>query len=329
MARTALITGVTGQDGSYLAELLWQKGYKVYGLVRRLSSPNYERIEHLLDRITLLTGDLLDQSSLSLAIDKATPDEIYNLAAMSHVGESFRQPVAAGEYNGLGVVRLLEAIRLSGARVRFYQASTSELFGNAKVSPQNEETPFHPVSPYSVSKLYGHMAVNLYRTAYNLHASCGILFNHESPRRGLDFVTRKITNAVARIKYGLQDKLSLGNLNACRDWGFAGDYVEAMWLMLQQDRPDDYVIATGSTHAVADFAAKACEVAGLPLPWHNYVDCDPEMIRPKDVDLLVGDASKAHKVLGWYPKMSFSELVACMVQADLQRVAPERQRAYV
>lgn len=326
MGKVALITGITGQDGSYLCEFLLQKGYRVFGLVRRSSAPNYERIAHILDSITLLTGDLLDQSSLSLAIDTARPDEIYNLAAMSHVGESFKQPVATGEYNGLGVVRLLEAIRLTGAPIRFYQASTSELFGNTEESPQNEHTRFCPRSPYGISKLYAHHSVINYREAHGMFCCSGILFNHESPRRGLDFVTRKITNAVARIRYDLQDKLSLGNLNAYRDWGFAGDYVEAMWLMLQQLIPDDYVIATGSTHSVADFAAKACEVAGLRYPWHNYVDYDPALTRPSDVELLVGDASKARERLGWYPRVTFSDLVGMMVQADMRLIAQQEKK---
>jgi len=324
----ALITGITGQDGSYLAELLLQKGYRVYGLVRRLSTPNTERIDHILDQVTLLTGDLLDQSSLSLALDKAQPDEVYNLAAMSHVGTSFEQPVAAGEYNGLGVVRLLETIRLSRADVRFYQASTSELFGQVKESPQSESTRFHPRSPYGVAKLYAHHAVINYRESYNLHACSGILFNHESPRRGLDFVTRKITNAVARIKYGLQDKIKLGNLNAYRDWGYAGDYVEAMWLMLQQDKPEDFVIATGKTHSVGEFVALACGYAELPLPWHNYVDIDSEMFRPADVELLIGNAAKARRKLGWQPHTNFSQLVEMMVDADLRRISSSVERKY-
>ena len=320
MDRSALITGITGQDGSYLAELLLAKGYKVFGLVRRLSTPNTSRIEHILDQVTLLTGDLLDQSSLSLAIDMACPDEIYNLAAMSHVGESFHQPCAAGEYNGLGVVRLLEAIRQSGGDIRFYQASTSELFGNAEESPQNEQTPFHPVSPYSIAKLYSHLAVAQYRRSYGLHASCGILFNHESPRRGLDFVTRKITSGVARIKAGLQDTIELGNLNAYRDWGYAEDYVEAMWLMLQDDKPGDYVIATGEMHSVGEFAALACELAGLPKDWYEYITINPLYYRPNDVAELRGDATLAREKLGWYPRTNFETLVACMVQADLRRV---------
>lgn len=315
---SALITGITGQDGSFLAELLLQKGYQVYGLVRRLSAPNYERIEHILPDITLVQGDLLDQSSLSRALDMARPNEVYNLAAMSHVGTSFEQPAAAAEYNGVGVVRLLEAIRLSGAPIRFYQASTSELFGQVKETPQRETTPFHPRSPYGVSKLHGHWSTINYRESYGLHASCGILFNHESPRRGLDFVTKKIARGVARIKYGLQDKIVLGNLNASRDWGYAGDYVEAMWLMLQQEKPDDYVIATGETHSIYEFASKACEYVGLPLPAHNYLETDERFTRPADVACLVGDASKAARVLGWKPRVRFPELVAGMIDHELR-----------
>lgn len=325
MDRTALIAGITGQDGSYLAEFLLAKGYKVFGLVRRLSTPNTSRIAHILPDITLLTGDLLDQSSLTLALDKARPDEVYNLAAMSHVGLSFEQPAAAGEYNGLGVVRLLEAIRLVGhPGIKFYQASTSELFGNALVSPQNEVTPFYPRSPYGVSKLYAHHSVINYREAYGMFACAGILFNHESPRRGLDFVTRKISLAVARIKCGLQESLDIGNINAYRDWGYAGDYVEAMWLMLQQDAPRDYVIATGKTHSVGEFIALACEYAGFPLPWHNYVNIDPAFYRPSDVHCLVGDASLAFIELGWKPKVNFVQLVHMMVEADMQLVSSQK-----
>ncbi len=260
-----------------------QKGYEVYGLVRRHSVARYDNIEHILGDITLLTGDLLDQSSLTLALDQARPDEVYNLAAMSHVGESFKQPAATAEYNGVGVIRLLEAIRLSGAPVRFYQASTSELFGQVMESPQNESTPFHPRSPYGVAKLYGHWATVNYREAYHLFACAGILFNHESPRRSVDFLTRKVSLGVARIKNGLQDKITLGNMNALRDWGYAADYVEAMWLMLQQDEPRDYVIATGKSHYVSEFVKLACEYAGLPDRWNHYVTIDPDLHRPADV----------------------------------------------
>ena len=321
----ALISGVTGQDGSYLCEFLLAKGYKVYGLVRRLSSPNTSRIEHILPDITLLTGDLLDQSSLERAIGIAQPDEVYNLAAMSHVGLSFQQPAATGEYNGLGVVRLLEAIRLSGGEIKFYQASTSELFGNALVSPQDEVAPFYPRSPYGCAKLYAHHSVISYREAYGMYACAGILFNHESPRRGLDFVTRKISLAVARIKCGLQESLDIGNINAYRDWGYAGDYVEAMWLMLQQYKPRDYVIATGKTHSVGEFIALACEYAGLPLPWHDYVNIDPAFNRPSDVHCLIGDASLARRELGWKPKVNFVQLVNMMVEADLQLVSSQKK----
>lgn len=316
MVKRALITGITGQDGSYLAELLLEKGYEVYGLIRRLSAPCYERITHILDRITLICGDLLDQSSLSLALNLSEPDEVYNLAAMSHVGESFKQPLACAEYNGLGTLRLLEAIRLSGAPVRFYQASTSELFGNAKESPQHENTPFVPCSPYATSKLFAHGCVRNYRQAYGLHASCGILFNHESPRRGMDFVTRKISNGIARIKAGLLETITLGNLNASRDWGYAPDYVRAMWLMLQQETPDDYVIATGETHSITEFFEEALRITNLPGFMYRYVTTQPDLYRPAEVHYLVGNASKAHRVLGWEPTISFEELVQIMVEAD-------------
>ncbi len=323
MVKRALITGITGQDGSYLAELLLAKGYTVYGLIRRLSTPNIERIQHILADIHLLIGDLLDQSSLSLALDRSQPDEIYNLAAMSHVGESFKQPVATGEYNGLGVVRLLEALRLSGGHARFYQANTSELFGNAKEYPQNESTPFSPRSPYATAKLYAHRSVSNYRESYGLHASCGILFNHESPRRGLDFVTRKITHGVARIRAGLQSHITLGDLFASRDWGFAGDYVEAMWLMLQQETPDDYVIATGEEHRLTEFLGLACAYAGLPNPWHMYVKISEEFKRPADIVSLCGNAEKARRVLGWQPHTTFEQLVEMMVAADIESIKHE------
>ena len=325
MVKRALITGITGQDGSYLAELLLEKGYEVYGLIRRLSTPNTERIAHLVGQLHLVAGDMLDQSSLTLALDMAQPDEIYNLAAMSHVGESFKQPLACAEYNGLGALRLLEAIRLSGAPVRFYQASTSELFGNALESPQHENTPFAPCSPYATSKLFAHHSVCNYRDSYGLHASCGILFNHESPRRGHDFVTRKITRGIAEIKAGLRETLSLGNLNVYRDWGYAPDYVRAMWLMLQQETPDDYVIATGKTWNIAEFVAKACDYVNLPRVWHRYVEVDESLKRPADVSMLVGDANKARRVLGWEPTISFTHLVALMMEADLETVYAESQ----
>lgn len=326
MGRTALVTGCTGQDGSYLCELLLAKGYDVYGLVRRTSCPQYNNIQHILPDITLLTGDLLDQSSLTLAIDKAHPDEVYNLAAMSHVGESFRQPLASSEYNALGCLRMLEAIRLTGAHIRFYQASTSELFGQAKESPQNELTPFHPRSPYAVAKLYAHHAVINYRESYGLFACSGILFNHESPRRGLDFVTRKITNGIAQIKHGQLDRLKLGNLDPYRDWGYAGDYVEAMWLMLQQPEPRDYVVATGKTHNIAEFVQAACDYAGLKHPWHCYVQTDPALYRPADIELLCGDASKARRELGWKPRVDFHQLVMLMMESDLQITSPSYER---
>lgn len=317
--RVALITGITGQDGSYLAEFLLKKGYKVYGLVRRLSTTNYERIAHILGDITLVQGDLLDQSSLSLALDTCQPDEVYNLAAMSHVGTSFEQPAATAEYNGVGVTRLLEAIRLSGGKPRFYQASTSELFGKTETFPQNEKTRFHPRSPYGVAKLYAHYSTVNYREAYGMFACCGILFNHESPRRSPEFVTRKITRGIANIYHGKQKHITLGNMKACRDWGFAGDYVEAMWLMLQQATPDDYVIATGVTHSVEEFAREACMVAGFTY-FDDYVRSDPALHRPSDVDFLIGDASKAAKQLGWQPRTSFPELVAMMVESDIDNV---------
>jgi GDPmannose 4,6-dehydratase len=326
--KRALVTGITGQDGSYLAEFLLLKGYEVYGLVRRLSAPNYERIETILDRIVLIQGDMLDQSSLSLALDKARPDEVYNLAAMSHVGTSFQQPVACAEMTGMGTLRLLEAIRLSRADVRFYQAGTSELFGNASETPQNEATPFHPRSPYGNAKLFAHQSVRNYRESYGLFAVNGILFNHESPRRGLDFVTRKITDGVARIKAGLLDKIALGNINVYRDWGYAGDYVQAMWAMLQQESPDDYVIATGKSHSVIDFVRLACQYAGLQGSLVDYITPDASLTRSSEVHSLVGDASKAKRVLGWEPEVGFHELVAMMVQSDLRRYHDETHASF-
>jgi GDPmannose 4,6-dehydratase len=316
--KNALITGITGQDGSYLAELLLGKGYKkVYGLVRRLSCPNYERIAHILDNITLIQGDLLDQSSLERALDLAQPDEVYNLAAQSHVGTSFQQPVATGEYNGLGVVRLLEAIRLSGADIRFYQASTSELYGNSRTPKQNEHTPFAPRSPYATAKLYAHASTLAYRESYGLFACAGILFNHESPRRGLDFVTRKIARGVAAIHRGESSTLRLGNLDASRDWGYAPDYVKAMWLMLQQPNADEYVIATGEKHSIREFVDEAFGCAGINN-WEKYIQIDEQCMRPADVHSLCGDASKAHTALGWYPSICFGELVWKMVEAELR-----------
>jgi GDPmannose 4,6-dehydratase len=313
----ALITGITGQDGSYLAEFLIKKGYKVYGLIRRTSLTIDDRIRHILDDVELLDGDLLDQLSLIKAVRAARPDEVYNLAAMSYVPTSFAQPVLTGEYTALGVTKMLEAIRLADRPVRFYQASSSEMFGKVREVPQSETTPFHPRSPYGVAKVYGHWITVNYREAYDIFACSGILFNHESPRRGLEFVTRKITSAVARIKLGLQREVRLGNLEARRDWGFAGDYVEAMWLMLQQERPDDYVVATGETHSVAEFAERAFACIGISN-WHDYVKVDPAYLRPADVELLIGDPTKARERLGWQPKVSFENLVAMMVDADLE-----------
>jgi GDPmannose 4,6-dehydratase len=316
----ALITGITGQDGSYLAELLLQKGYRVYGLVRRTSVFNNERIHHLLADIELIDADLLDQISLIQALKKSQADEVYNLAAMSFVATSFQQTVATAEYTGLSVTRMLEAIRLADRPIRFYQASTSEMFGKVQAVPQNEQTPFYPRSPYGVAKLYGHWTTVNFRESYQMFACSGLLFNHESPRRGPEFVTRKISLAVARIKLGLQKKLVLGNLDAKRDWGFAGDYVEAMWLMLQQDQPDDYVIATGETHSVRDFVHTAFAHAGID-DWERYVETDPQFLRPAEVDLLIGDASKARQNLRWEPRVKFEELVGMMVESDLEYIA--------
>ncbi len=311
----ALITGITGQDGSYLAELLLDKGYTVIGMVRRSSTVNYERIAHIQDRVEFANGDLLDQGSLIDALKQHQPDEVYNLAAQSFVQTSFGQPVLTGETTALGVTRLLDAIRIVDAGIRFYQASSSEMFGKARDVPQSEITPFHPRSPYGVAKVYGHWITVNYRESYDLHASSGILFNHESPRRGLEFVTRKIAHGAARIKLGLTEELALGNLDAKRDWGFAGDYVEAMWLMLQQDQADDYVVSTGETHSVREF----CDVAfgHLGLNYLDHVVIDERFFRPAEVDLLVGDAKKARTVLDWTPRTSFEELVTMMVDADM------------
>jgi len=320
--QNVLITGITGQDGSYLAELLLKKGYRVYGLVRRTSTFNDERIHHLLSDIEIIDADLLDQISLIQAVQKSQADEVYNLAAMSFVATSFQQTVATGEYTGLSVARMLEAIRLADRPIRFYQASTSEMFGKVQTVPQNEQTPFYPRSPYGIAKLYGHWTTVNFRESYQMFACSGMLFNHESPRRGPEFVTRKISLAAARIKQGLQDKLVLGNLDAKRDWGFAGDYVEAMWLMLQQDQPDDYVIATGETHSVRDFVQTAFAHVGIH-DWERYVQTDPQFLRPAEVDLLIGDASKAHQQLGWKPRVKFEELVGIMVESDLDYVASQ------
>lgn len=316
--KTALITGITGQDGSYLAEFLLEKGYKVWGMHRRTSTMNFERIEHLVDKIDLMQADLLDQNSLQNLIQQAQPEEVYNLAAQSFVPTSWNQPLLTGEITALGVTRLLEAIRNVNPKIRFYQASTSEMFGNAHEVPQRETTPFYPRSPYGVSKVYAHWITVNYRESYGIFACSGILFNHESPRRGLEFVTRKVTNAAARIKLNLAGELRLGNLEAKRDWGYAGDYVEAMWLMLQQKEPDDYVIATGVTHSVLDLVKAA--FGSLDLDWERYVNVDERFVRPAEVDLLIGDASKAHKKLGWHPKVSFEELIQLMVREDLKRL---------
>jgi GDPmannose 4,6-dehydratase len=318
MAKKALITGVTGQDGSYLAELLLGKGYEVTGVIRRLSAPNVWRIQHLLDRITLVQADLLDQLSLIKAVQAAEPDEFYNLAAMSFVPSSWDQPMLTGEYNSQGVTRTLEAIRSVNPKIRFYQASSSEMFGRVREVPQTEMTPFYPRSPYGVSKVFGHYITVNYRESYNLFAVSGILFNHESPRRGIEFVTRKVTDGVARIKLGLTDKLALGNLDACRDWGFAGDYVRAMWLMLQQDEPDDYVVATGEAHSVKSLVEIAFAHAGLD--WQKHVVTDPRFLRPAEVDHLIGNPGKAQDKLGWTPEVSFPQLVQMMVDADIARL---------
>ena len=314
---TALITGVTGQDGSYLAEFLLGKGYKVFGMNRRTSTDNAERIEHLAERIEILQGDLLDQNSLQAVIVESQPDEIYNLAAQSFVPTSFQQPLLTGEITGLGVTRLLEAIRSVNPKIRMYQASTSEMFGKVREVPQTELTPLYPRSPYGVAKVYGHWITINYRESYNLFACSGILFNHESPRRGLEFVTRKVSSTVAKIKTGHTKELRMGNLESKRDWGFAGDYVEAMWLMLQQDEPDDYVVATGETHSVRELCEVAFAYAGLD--YRDYVVIDPRFVRPAEVDLLVGDPTKAHKKLGWKPKITFRQLIEMMVDADLAR----------
>jgi GDPmannose 4,6-dehydratase len=318
VTKTALLTGVTGQDGSYLAEHLLEHGYRVVGMTRRTSTVSYDRIAHIIDRIEIVQGDLLDQNSLAHAIRDVMPDEIYNLAAQSFVPTSWNQPVLTGEFTALGVTRLLDAVREVNPEIRFYQASSSEMFGKVTEVPQHELTRFHPRSPYGVAKVYGHWITVNYRESYDLFAVSGILFNHESPRRGLEFVTRKISDGAARIKLGLATELALGNLDAKRDWGYAGDHVRAMWQMLQQDAPDDYVIATGMTHSVREF----CEIAfgRLDLDYRDYVRVDPALVRPAEVDLLVGDASKARRVLGWEPTVSFDELVALMVDADLARL---------
>jgi GDPmannose 4,6-dehydratase len=317
MAKRALISGVTGQDGSYLAELLLEKGYEVYGVIRRLSASNSWRIDHLADRITLIQADLLDQLSLIKAVERADPHEFYNLAAMSFVPASWDQPMLTGEFNSQGVTRALEAVRRVNSKIRFYQASSSEMYGRVREVPQTEKTPFYPRSPYGVSKVFGHYITVNYRESYDLFACSGILFNHESPRRGLEFVTRKVTDGVARIKLGLADHLALGNLDACRDWGFAGDYVRAMWLMLQQDTADDYVVSMGVAHSVKDLVDEAFTHVGLD--WHKFVRTDPRFLRPAEVDHLIGDSSAARQRLGWQPTIDFRALVHMMVDADLER----------
>jgi GDPmannose 4,6-dehydratase len=316
-APTALITGITGQDGSYLADFLLAKGYRVVGMVRRSSTENFERIEHLRGKVEICQADLLDQLSLINLLREVRPGEVYNLASQSFVPTSWEQPVLTGEFTALGVTRMLEAVRLVDRQIRFYQASSSEMFGKAQEVPQTERTPFYPRSPYGVAKVYGHWITVNYRESYGLFACSGILFNHESPRRGKEFVTRKVTNGAARIKKGLDQKLPLGNLEARRDWGYAADYVEAMWLMLQQPRPEDYVIATGETHSVRELCTIA--FARVGLRWEEHVVVDPKFVRPAEVDLLQGDASKAKRVLGWQPRVSFRQLVEMMVDADVAR----------
>ena len=321
MDRRALITGVTGQDGAYLAEFLVQRGYEVHGMVRQCSTQNYGRISHLLDRIVLHQGDLLDQGSLTALLQEVRPQEVYNLAAQSFVPTSWSQPLLTGEFTALGVTRMLEAVRTVDPTIRFYQASSSEMFGAAREKLQNEQTPFYPRSPYGVAKVYGHWITINYRESYDLFACSGILFNHESPLRGKEFVTRKITDAVARIKLGVQEKIQLGNLDAVRDWGFYGDYVKAMWMMLQQEKPDDYVVATGEAHSVRDLVDLAFGHVGLD--WHDHVEIDPKLFRAAEVIALRGDATKARTQLGWKHRVSFAELVHMMVDADLERVQTE------
>lgn len=322
--KRALITGITGQDGSYLAELLLAKNYKVFGLTRRTSTPNYERIQHITDKIELIPGDLLDQQSLTSAVDYTQPDEIYNLAAQSFVATSWSQPVLTGEFTALGVTRMLEAMRQAKKNSKFYQASSSEMFGMVHATPQNENTPFHPRSPYGVAKVYGHWITINYRESYDLFAVSGILFNHESPRRGLEFVTRKISHGVAKIHLKESNHISLGNLDAKRDWGFAGDYVQAIWMMLQQDKPDDYVIATGENHSVAEFIKEAFKVIGI-TNWKKYVKVAKHLFRPAEVDFLIGDAKKAKGAFGWEPTVTFSQLVKMMVEADITLLSKNSQ----
>jgi GDPmannose 4,6-dehydratase len=327
MSKRALITGITGQDGSYLAELLLEKGYEVFGVVRRTSAPTLWRIQHLLERLTLRPGDLLDQLSIIRVIDECRPHEFYNLAAMSFVPASWDQPMLTGEFNSQGVTRVLDAIRQVDPTIKIYQASSSEMFGKVREVPQTELTPFYPRSPYGVSKAFGHYITVNYRESYNMFAVSGILFNHESPRRGLEFVTRKVTDAVARIKLGLTDSLGLGNLDAQRDWGYAGDYVRAMWLMLQQEQPDDYVIATGISHSVRDLVEIAFRHAGLD--WRQHVRVDPKFLRPAEVDHLIGDATKALRALAWRPEVDFRQLVEMMVDVDIARARHEQSTSAV
>jgi GDPmannose 4,6-dehydratase len=317
----ALVTGITGQDGSYLAELLLEKGYDVVGMVRRSSTETFERIDHIRDRIRLVQADLLDQLSIITIIEEYRPQEVYNLAAQSFVPASWTQPVLTAEFDAVGVTRVLEAIRLVDKSIKFYQASSSEMFGKVQEVPQKETTPFYPRSPYGVAKVYGHFITVNYRESYGLHANSGILFNHESPRRGLEFVTRKVTDAAARIKLGQTDKVKLGNLQAQRDWGYAGDYVRAMWMMLQQPEPGDFVISTGETHSVEKLAKVAFEC--VDLDYRDYIEVDPALVRPAEVDMLVGDSSLARKKLGWEPRVSFEELIDMMVKADLERLSKQ------
>ena len=321
--KRALITGITGQDGSYLAEFLLEKGYEVFGILRRSSTTNFERLQDIRDHIRMIPGDLLDQNSLMEAVRTARPDEVYNLAAQSFVPTSWNQPVLTAEFTALGVTRLLEAVRVVKPEARVYQASSSEMFGKAREVPQNENTPFHPRSPYGVAKVYGHWIAVNYRESYGLYTCSGILFNHESPRRGLEFVTRKVSDGVARIKLGLAEKIVLGNLDARRDWGFAGDYVRAMWLMLRRDEPADYVIATGVTHSVRDLVEVAFSHVGLA--WEEHVATDPSLLRPAEVDILRGDSKKAEEELGWRPEVDFEGLVRMMVDADLEQVQSQRR----
>lgn len=316
--KRALITGVTGQDGSYLAEFLLEQGYEVFGMVRRASVEKFERIEHLIDDIELVQGDLLDQFSLISILEEVRPSEVYNLAAQSFVPTSWKQPVLTSEFTAIGVTKLLECIRIVDRSIRFYQASSSEMYGKVRETPQTEDTPFYPRSPYGVAKVYGHWITVNYRESYGMFAVSGILFNHESPRRGLEFVTRKVTDGVARIKLGMSDELRLGNLDAKRDWGFAGDYVRAMWMMLQQPKPDDYVVATGETHSVRALCQAA--FGAVDLDWEQYVKVDEAFYRPAEVDLLIGDPAKAKKVLGWEPKVSFTEMIEMMVETDIKRL---------